>query len=376
MVFKRILSICLMLCVALASLSGCGRVTATEIGNPMKERFQDGEFACTAWDMTIWNGKLYVGGGDYDQNKGPTDIWSYDANAKVWEKSGTVNGEQVSRFSVIGGKLISPGIDPRGIDWEHTDQAFNGDYYVLEYGEWVVKDKLPDAIHNFDMVENNGKIFAGLGVKEGVSAVACSSDGGETFSAVDFYKNGNLIDTTGSTFIRVYELFVKDGQTFALLRYGGQKAIYELFCYDGSKFNYFADWTDKFYGAQLTYDLFSSKAVYNGKAYFTYGNLFSTEDMQTINKVDLKENIMTADIMAVGNNIYLLCLEKEEGEYRVSVWKNNVTTKSGFSEIFYFYYEIPVLSFAYGDQGFYFGAGSRTVAHQKNGNVLRVDYRV
>jgi hypothetical protein len=122
--------------------------------------------------------------------------------------------------------------------------------------------------------------------------------------------------------------------------------------------------------------LFSGKAVYNGKAYFTYGNLFSTEDMQTINKVDLKENIMTADIMTVGNNIYLLCLEKEKGEYRVSVWKNNVTTKSGFSEIFYFYYEIPVLSFAYGDQGFYFGAGSRTVAHQKNGNVLRVDYRV
>ncbi len=373
---KRILSIWLMLCVMLVSLSACGKVTATEIGNPQKERFIEGEFACTAWDMTIYNGKLYVGSGDYDQNKGPTDIWRYDLITKVWEKSGTVNGEQVSRFNVIGGRLVAPGIDPRGVDWEHTDQAFNGDYYVLEGDEWVVKDNLLGAIHNFDMVENDGKIFAGLGVKEGASAVVCSNDGGETFNAVDFYKGGNLIDTSGSAFIRVYELFVKDGQTFALLRYGAQKGRYELFRYDGGIFNYFADWTDKFYGTQLTYDLFSGKAVYNGKAYFTYGNLFVTEDMQTINKVDLKENAMTVDIIVVGDNLYLLCLEKEEEGHRISVWKNNAMTKSGFSEIFYFYYEIPVLSFAYGGQSFYFGAGSRTMAHQKNGNVLRVDYKV
>lgn len=372
---KKALALAIALCIIISCLSGCTQVKVTEIGNPHSERFTEGEFACTAWDMTVWNGKLYIGGGDYDLNKGPTDIWSYDVEEKEWVKSGRVNGEQVSRFTVIGDKLFAPGIDTRGVDWEHTDQDFYGDYYSLDGEEWTAHDKLPGAIHNFDMVECNGKIFAGLGIKNGAKAVACSSDGGETFQGVEFFKDGDPVDTAGSEFIRVYELFVKDNQTYALLRYG-ERSHYELFRYDGEKFDFYSDWSGKFYGAQPTYDLFSGKAVVNGKVYFAYGNLFSTEDMDTIERVSVKDGAMIVDLAVIGGRLFVLCLEREQEEYRISVWVESKITESGFREVFYFNYEIPVLSFAYHKSHFYFGAGSRTVMHEKNGNVLCVRYKV
>ena len=86
--------------ILIISLCACGD-TYTELGIPLSERYPEGIRARCPWDMTVFDGKLYIGGGDYDANSGPVDIWCYDIDNGTWENSGTVPDEEINRFAVI-----------------------------------------------------------------------------------------------------------------------------------------------------------------------------------------------------------------------------------------------------------------------------------
>lgn len=66
------------------------------------------------WDIKVFEGKVYVGSGDYGANTGPIVIWAYDIASGKWVSTGSVRDEAVTSFKVIGGKLTIPGIDPMG----------------------------------------------------------------------------------------------------------------------------------------------------------------------------------------------------------------------------------------------------------------------
>lgn len=147
-------------------------ITYVELGIPTASRYSEGIRARCPWDMIVWNEKLYVGSGDYDSNSGPVDIWRYDTTKGVWENSGTVPDEEISRFCVIGDVLVAPGIDPTE-DWTY------GNYYKQDGEEWVKVRNISGGMHNFDMVEYNGSIFCGLGVASGEYPVVYSADDGK-----------------------------------------------------------------------------------------------------------------------------------------------------------------------------------------------------
>ena len=58
---------------------------------------------------------IYVGGGDWDENQGPVDIWSFaveNSNSGYqFQKEITVDEESIERFRTCSGRLVVPGID-------------------------------------------------------------------------------------------------------------------------------------------------------------------------------------------------------------------------------------------------------------------------
>ncbi len=349
--------------ILITSLCACGD-TYTELGIPLSERYPEGMRARCPWDMIVWEGKLYVGGGDYDANSGPVDIWYYDIDNGIWNNSGTVPDEEINRFTVINGSLTAPGIDPKE-DWDL------GNYYKLSNGEWKKHRVIPGGVHCFDMIEYGGMIFCGLGVVEGEYPIARSTDGGESFEQIKMYRGGAPIDTHGSQFIRVYDLFVFGEDLYAAYTYGDTEVTYELYRYENGVFVYDNTWSQKIHRIKYSYKNINEKIEFGGNLFFATGYLYSTSDMENFTRITFPERQTVYDIAKNGDSIYALCARAlEDGTYLISVWKNKSGKPTDFIKVFHFTYEIPPVSFAVNGNSFYIGMGDFNNINDKNGMVL------
>ena len=341
----------------------------------------DSSSANAVWDMMVYDNKLYVGGGDYNTNLGPVNVHYYDIEKKEWKSSGYVQDEEVSNFLVIGGLLTLPGIDPKE-DWSL------GNYYVLKEDKWDKIRTIPGGIHNFDMVEFDGMLFAGLGVEEGYP-IACSKDGGKSFERVMMLKDGESIDTDkcADEHRRVYNLFIQEETLYAQFIYATDVTPIsfminnELYKYEDEKFIYFDDWSLK---SPITCRAYP-KVNFKNKIYFVNKTpdcskfIYITDDMKNINKVELPDIDYVYDLIIKNNVLYVLCSQRQEnGTHKISVWGNEDGNEAEFKEILYFEYELPAICFEYSEGIFYFGMDSASVYQKKtkSGMVLSVDYEV
>ncbi len=370
---RRPIVACLL--AACLALAGCAstppgiisrEVTPTVLGQPQAERYAAGETGRNAWDMAVFDGKLYVGGGDYDSNLGPVDIWCYDLAAGEWQLTGSVPDEEVSRFTVIDGPLVAPGIDPRQ-SWQL------GNYYTLTADGWEMTRSLPGGIHAYDMVKFDGRLFAALGVKEGEFPVAVSDDGGKTFQQVPLVKRGQKLQTTGS-FIRVYRLLEKDGSLYALFYNsdGGQSTV-ELYRYENGEFAYYADWQQVKRRGRFGNVMIAGSATVGDTLYFATGNLYAAVDMSAPASLLPVDDGYTPDLVLAEDTLCVLACEPQEADYRISVW---TLTDGELAERFYFDYAVPAISLAYHEGVFYLGMGQndKENGHTLNGTVLAVEF--
>lgn len=147
-----------------------------------------GPFARNPWDMTYFQGRLYIGQGNSDNegspdgNAGPVKIVSLVPGTPGfrYEGYGTASNlpeEQIDVIRVIDGSLFIPGHDPE-LDW--TIRTF---YKRTAASEIWEQSKSTNAtagsswgIHGYDITGFNGKLFA-CG-----QSYAVSSDGGQTWS--------------------------------------------------------------------------------------------------------------------------------------------------------------------------------------------------
>jgi len=323
------------------------------------------------WDMMFYEGKLYIGNGDFDDNAGPIDIWCYDPKTDKWEKSGTVRDESVSRFVLIDGKLAATGTDPMD-DWEL------GNYYLLENGEWKTVRTIPGAVHNFDMVEHNGKIFCAIGVEPGGYPAAVSTDGGATFTQVPFYKDGKLLDTSDDTSIRTYSTFLFKDQVYT--SYVGRDpngAYYELYRFENDRFVFQKSLSDEMGHMAITQGLYSANVEYKNKYFIATGYMFVTEDMDDFKYIKYPNADVCYDYKIIGNKLYsLTSFEVEKGKHKICVWENSSGKNNDFKQLFYFYYDAPCISFEYENGDFYIGIGSSKAAYSQNGEILKVHHPV
>ena len=368
-IYIKILNCFLMfvVCISFASCFTSKTVEYSELGIPLSERYSQGVRARCPWDMYIWDGKIYIGSGDYDSNAGPVDIWAYDTENKAWENTGTVPDEEVSRFLVIDGKLTVPGIDPKD-DW------IFGNYYVLENGEWCTIRTISGGLHNFDMVEYQGMIFAGLGVYSGEYPIVCSRDGGKTFTPIEMQKDGKAFDTSGSEVVRISDLFVFDGNLYAAFRYGDTEITYDLYKYESGVFVYDNQLYQKIHQIKFFNSIIASKTEFKCNMFFTTGYLYATSDMSDFTRVVFPNSEIVYDLYVKDDILYALCgVKQSDGKYKVSVWKNSSGQTLAFSEAFNFVYDVPPMSMVYDGDTFYIGMGDSSSNNNKNGMIISVN---
>ena len=352
---QNICTVCLTVDVADTAIA--------ELGNPFKGYYASGAAANCAWDIKVWNGKVYRGGGDYDKNTGNTSIWAYDIAASQWTATGTLSEEQVSRFAVIDGALMAPGIDP-------TDSWDYGNYYRLDGTEWTKFRTIPGGIHAFDMAKFDGKLFFGLGVDVTSSPVAYTTDNKE-FTFVPLYKDGQPYDMTGITVIRVYEYFTCGGNLYAVLtRTTATGTRCEIFRYEDDKMVYVTKASSLVSGARISYNMMNAKCEYNGAAYLATHYLYRTADGATFEKVALPGGENVSDLLIDGDSMLILSyIAKAGGGYTTVIYR---MTGSDIAEVTRLDYAVPAHAFDKYGGYYYLAMGDKRLSHEKNGMLLRV----
>lgn len=347
--------------------------TITLLGTPFKDRYSESQLVSrNPWDIKVFDNKIFVGCGDYDKNTGPTDIMYYDLEEKVWVNSGTVDDEAVAKFLVIDDKLTVPGIDPR----TNADFSF-GNYYVYDDSGWETLNNIPNAAHTFDIEIFQGETFYAIGTSKSTQSPVQKTDDGQTFTEVQFLKDGDPITETES-FPRCYALFATKDKLFAFCRWTNSR-YYGFFEYDDNAFNLVSEnppleMSQEGINRQ---SLINEHVVFNNKCYFSLGTLYSTDDFENFEKIDVPKNAYVQDILVKENKMFVLTSESLETpenatENATEMYQNTVweySEKNGFKKILTFEYDTTAMSFDISGDSFYIGMGSNLSPADQNGSV-------
>jgi len=133
-------------------------------------------------DLRVFDGKLFVGTGDYSVNTGPMAILSLDPKTGEVTREGKVDDEAIAVFCVVDGRLVIPGPDACE-SWEL------GNVYVRGDDGWTKHRTVPHGIHVFGVVSWRGRWWTATGSwvetgeKESIAcgAVLSSGDGAATW---------------------------------------------------------------------------------------------------------------------------------------------------------------------------------------------------
>ncbi|MBQ3115980.1 MAG: hypothetical protein IJC07_03020 [Clostridia bacterium] len=366
------LTILILVLVCFASTVACGESgeqEVNELGCPSSQRFEAGELSRCVWDMKLWDGVLYIGGGDYDKNTGPVSLWAYNVKEKQWDCSASLPDEAITRFLVLNGQLVAPGIDP-------TESWELGNYYKLENDEWKVHRVLPNAVHTFDAVQHNGIVIVGIGTDGKTFPALISYDDGTTFSAIPFYKNGVLFELSAYEYSRTYELFVFNDRVYALVynkQFDGEYNV-EMYVFDGGAFN-FVKGVDNFckFG-NISVNMLNAKGQFKDSFFISSDYLYVSDNLNQFDKVKLPQDENASQFRVIDGKLYVLSYkphEKEEDKYKIRMYVSD-SGVDNFKQVFSFDYDVHPLCFEKDGDVFYVGMGTKTITHQNNGMVLEV----
>ena len=349
-----------------AALVELGVVTDTWYGAGADANF--------VWDLKYWNGKIYRAAGDYDKNSGATTIVAFNTATQSWEKTGTAADEAIHGFVEIGGTIVAPGIDARE-GWE------KGNFYVLQGdGTWQKVRNLKNGVHNFDMIECAGKIFAGLGTETTGQTVAVSENGGQSFSFVPLYKDGKLMDLSGYKASRTYEFVKYNNTVYALVRFnlsfGGEWAVFR---YEDGQMHYLTNGF-KLLGSSTSRKYFSGEFEFNGACYVAGGGLIKVTDFadqENWKTISMPGGETIVDAIVRDGVIYALGNAQNRNpsnhnveSYRAVVYKSTTGEEGSFEEVLSFDHPSKAQSLEWDGKHFYIGT-SISVDTTKVGMVLR-----
>lgn len=324
--------------------------------------------------LKAYDGKIFMGLGDWDTNTGPVKVLYYDTKDGKVKTSGTINDEAIQIFNIIDDKIYTTGCDPRD-GWGY------GSYYIYnkETNTWDKHMKNDGWIHVFNIVEFKDKLYM-CGSTVDTMKKTCiqgSSDNGETFENIPVYKNDKILPYDSS--LRCYNLVVLNNKLYGYIYYSSYNGIYE---YDevNNRFDYISDLPSTlgvsdnniFYNkCYLEHTVFKDTFIYS---YAT--TLYSSQDLKkfTSLKTGMKGNIRTTIVA----NDTLFCLTYE------NISKNNTYTTriygtkdlSKFDLVYEFAAEALPFSLEYYDNSFYIGTGYYysvpTTANKTNGTLYKI----
>ncbi len=152
-----------------------------ELANPGRRRFpKDDVGDCQArsvWDLKAFEGRIFVGIGDWAKNRGPIPLWSFgqddpaaasrygrfaflSAGTPKWlfTQEYTVQEHAIDRFRVWGERLVVPGLD--GYKEGGPDGIAFASIYIREKGHWRKLSSLPRVVHVEDALGLGQRLYA------------------------------------------------------------------------------------------------------------------------------------------------------------------------------------------------------------------------
>ncbi|MBE7002587.1 MAG: hypothetical protein E7421_07885 [Ruminococcaceae bacterium] len=341
-----------------------------ELGPISYQWYVEGDIANTNWDVKVFNGKVYRGAGDYNEDSGITPIYAYDIATGRWQETGFADDEAIQHFREINGTLYAPGLDPRE-SWEM------GNFYILqEDGSWKKMRTLPNGIHNFDLIEFDGKLFAGLGTDYQYNTTAYSTDGGETFQYAPMYKDGKLFEDSAYEYTRNYEFMVYKGQLYSLMRFvKNVGSDYGFFRYEDGKMIYVGDASAYAGGRAYNRGFFSGKFEFNGRYYVTAGDLFAITDFS--GETDGKKIAMPGDegvvdaLLQDGVMYVLATAPAGDQGHKIVIYKSATGEEGSFEEVLSFHYPVLPCAFDMDGTDFYLGMNMDNDHDAQSGMLLR-----
>ncbi|MHC4777540.1 MAG: hypothetical protein ACYTFG_03065 [Planctomycetota bacterium] len=150
------------------------------LGFPTKDKRVEARGLC---ELRYFEGKLYLGHGDYGVNTGPTDVLAFGLREKEFTTEFTVQDEAIVRYRILDGHLVIPGVDA-------TESWDFGNVYVKapSSSPWKKHRKIPRGLHVFDAADSEGAWYVCTGssdpdrAKGTYGAVFRSLDHGETWT--------------------------------------------------------------------------------------------------------------------------------------------------------------------------------------------------
>ena len=362
----------------------------TWLGNPLRE---DGQVdrALNVWDLQVFEGKIYLGGGSTVTNAGPIKIWAYDPQTEKFEQEYTVKEEAIEHFHVFDNQLYIPAADPTKGDVTK--------FYRREAGQWQrYGSQAVKLAHVRDIIATDkNKILM-----VGNSRQPDKPSGRGTASAI-FGESGLDIKPTGvenapsekgrvlvdyNWFFSIFRYQNQIYATNALLRdadnYQGAIAIYDP---ESKSFKLDFDLhNDEFIpasiigsetmqGVEVIYRPwnpveFQDRLVYPVRSYSILPNNYEEAYMNTIgffSKSGMGNSPQTLelpkglgeDVLVIDNELYVLASQRDRNyKFTTYVYKTDrLSEKTQWKRVLKFTEWNKARSFEYLDGTFYFGLG-------------------
>lgn len=345
-----------------------------ELGAPAAAYYPTDYIARVAWDMAVYDGRLYVGCGNFGSNTGPTPVLSCPVeDAGNWTTEAMLLDEQVVRFVNINGKFLIPGCDPQG-------RPQKGYYYELTQEGWQTYARLPHGLHNFDLAWFQGRMYAAIGTDHNDYPVAYTEDGIH-YETLPFYKDGVLRPTDKSDVIRSCNLYVLGKQLYADFWYESSESIrtaFEMYRYNVERdcFEFVADLKSATHGGM--YGLAGlplwEKAALGDRMFLTTGYLYYTTDFAEYTQVEMPHNAVVYDmVLHTDGRLYAVTAYEKDGGYQLTVYSIGESNPTALrTETTFFYPQMPT-ALAMDEDHFFIATGDwyRSGA-EDNGMILQV----
>lgn len=175
--------------LAAASLLGMGTVArgmepTVRIGNPTLARYPASGDARprSIWDLHVFDGRLYLAHGDYWNNRGPTDLWTYSGDGTNFVNEFVVPEEMIWDFFEYDGKLFIPGYDARAV-------LTPSSVHILDPERdpnpgWQTLSTLVDGVHSHDIALFQGTLFASITLSDQTGRTMMSTNMGQSWTTL------------------------------------------------------------------------------------------------------------------------------------------------------------------------------------------------
>lgn len=344
------------------------------LGAPAAQFYPNNRLARCAWDMIIFDDRLYVGCGDYSNNSGDTPILSCPMDdLGNWSVEYTIPGEEVGRFININGVLTIPSYDPVGMP-EYSP------YYELMGNQWKQRDAFPYGLHTFDVVWFQGRIYGAIGADRGGYPIAYTEDG-VVYQEMPLYKDGKPVDTTRSNVVRSANLYVLGDELYADFWYEDElasRSIYEMYHYNAAedRFDYISDLKSNTHGGMYSaanLPLWEKVALGN-KMFLTTGYMYYTTDFEQYHPITMPNDAIVYDMMECDGRLYILTAYATGSKYQVTIYSTTSANPSNLRTEATYNYSLAPTAFAVDADNFFVGMGNwfgRGAAG--NGTILQIE---